>query len=58
MGSIRDSRDKEQLAKNNITHILTIHEDPREGGVDVFVYFSEFLFKKKGIKCLNFNKGN
>lgn len=40
MGSIRDSRDKEQLAKNNITHILTIHEDPREGGVDVFVYFS------------------
>lgn len=48
MGSIRDSRDKEQLAKNNITHILTIHEDPREGGVDVFVYFSLLFSKKKG----------
>jgi len=38
VGSIRDSRDKEQLAKNNITHILTIHEDPREGGVDGIKY--------------------
>ena len=35
MGSIRDSRDKEQIAKNNITHILTIHEDPRDDGLEV-----------------------
>lgn len=41
VGSIRDSRDKEQLTKYNITHILTIHEDPREGG---------------GIEVLNFKQ--
>ena len=35
VGSIRDSRDKEQIAKYNISHILTIHEDPREGGFEV-----------------------
>lgn len=38
VGSIRDSRDKEQITKFNITHILTIHEDPREGGLEVYIY--------------------
>ncbi len=35
VGSIRDSRDKEQIKKNNITHILSIYEDPKESGVEV-----------------------
>ena len=25
----------EQIKKNGITHILSIHEDPRDGGLDV-----------------------
>ena len=40
MGSIRDSRDKDQLTKYNISHILTIHEDPREGGIEVHPFFT------------------
>jgi hypothetical protein len=35
VGSIRDSCDKEQIAKFNITHILSIHEDPKNEGIEV-----------------------
>ena len=35
VGSIRDSRDLDQIKKNNITHILSIYEDPKENGVQV-----------------------
>lgn len=31
VGSIRDSKDMEQIRKHGITHILSIHEDAREG---------------------------
>lgn len=44
VGSIRDSRDKEQITKFNITHILTIHEDPREGGLEVCIFINKFFF--------------
>ena len=35
VGSIRDSKDVEQLKKNNITHILSIYEGAKEGGIEV-----------------------
>jgi atypical dual specificity phosphatase len=35
VGSIRDSKDKEQLTRNQITHILSIYEDPKDGGLEV-----------------------
>ena len=38
VGSIRDSRDMEQITKNNITHILTIYEDPKQGNVEVKLF--------------------
>lgn len=37
VGSIRDSIDKEQLKKNNITHILSIHENPKERAIEVYI---------------------
>lgn len=35
VGSIRDSKDQDQLTKNGITHILSIYEDPKEGAIQV-----------------------
>ena len=35
VGSIRDSRDAEQFKKHNITHVVTIYEDPKEGTIEV-----------------------
>ena len=35
VGSIRDSRDMEQIKNNNISHILTIYDDPRQGNIEV-----------------------
>lgn len=31
IGSLRDSKDKEQLERNQISHILSIHDDAKEG---------------------------
>ncbi len=40
VGSVRDSNDKEQLSSNKITHILTIHDDPRpDGAIKVKLLF-------------------
>lgn len=38
IGSLKDSRDVEQLKKNNITHILSVHEKPKSGLVKNIVY--------------------
>ena len=36
LGSIRDSNDKEQLEQNKITHILAIHDHPKQdNGIQV-----------------------
>lgn len=35
LGSIRDSKDLEQIKQNNITHILSIHEEPKPGAIEV-----------------------
>lgn len=35
VGSIRDSKDQEQIKKHNITHIVSIHEDAKEGSIQV-----------------------
>jgi atypical dual specificity phosphatase len=35
VGSIKDSKDAEQLSKNNITHIVSIHEDAKNGNIIV-----------------------
>lgn len=35
VGSIRDSKDLEQINKYNITHILSIHDDARDGSIQV-----------------------
>ena len=53
VGSIRDSRDKEQITKFNITHILTIHEDPREGGLEVYIYKYTFFILKLLLLIIN-----
>lgn len=42
VGSIRDSNDKEQLIKNNITHILTIHDDPKPQGAIEHIKYLRF----------------
>jgi hypothetical protein len=47
VGSIRDSRDMEQITKNNITHILTIYEDPKQGNVEVTKFFNLYLNKTR-----------
>lgn len=31
VGSVRDSKDVEQLRANNITHIISIHDNPKKG---------------------------
>ncbi|KAI1297144.1 Dual specificity protein phosphatase 22 [Halotydeus destructor] len=31
VGSVRDSKDQEQLRSNNITHIISIHDNPKRG---------------------------
>ena len=49
VGSIRDSKDMEQIKKHNITHIVSIHEDAKEGSIQVrykrlnlnFCYFNQ-----------------
>ena len=38
VGSIKDSLDKEQLKQNNITHILSIHENPKERAIENVKY--------------------
>jgi hypothetical protein len=38
VGSIRDSKDAEQLKKNNITHILSIYEGAKESGIEVILF--------------------
>ena len=37
LGSLKDSKDPEQLEKNQITHILSIHDDAKEG-TDKVIY--------------------
>ena len=37
VGSIKDSKDLEQLGKNKITHILSVYEDPKEGLLPVSI---------------------
>lgn len=37
VGSIRDSKDSEQIRKHGITHILSIHEDAKEGSIEVVI---------------------
>lgn len=42
VGSIRDSKDMEQIKKHKITHILSIYEDAKEGNLEVdfcLIYF-------------------
>lgn len=63
VGSIRDSIDKEQLKKNNITHILSIHENPKERAIEVNIFNkislnSIQLFDFKNIKYLCFVAGD
>ena len=43
MGSIKDSIDVEQLKANNITHILSIHENPKERHHEVDIKFIIFI---------------
>lgn len=43
VGSIRDSKDQDQLTKNGITHILSIYEDPKEGAIQVKYRFFKLL---------------
>lgn len=38
VGSIRDSKDLEQIKKHNITHIVSIHEDAKEGSIQNIEY--------------------
>lgn len=56
VGSIRDSKDMEQIRKHGITHILSIHEDAREGTFKVnqvfiskisFLNYSKYGFSKR-----------
>lgn len=35
VGSIRDSKDMNQLKANNITHILSVYDDAKEGNLEV-----------------------
>ena len=35
VGSVRDSRDEEQIREHKITHILSIHDNPKRGTYDV-----------------------
>jgi len=35
IGSVRDSKDVEQLKANSITHIISIHDNARRGGQEV-----------------------
>ena len=46
VGCLSDSRDKEQLTKFNISHILTILDEPTKGGIKVIVKISMFLKHK------------
>lgn len=47
VGSIRDSKDMEQIRKHGITHILSIHEDAREGTFKVSpVFIFIFIFRE------------
>ena len=39
LGSKIDSEDKEQIEKNKITHILSIHDDAREGKFKVWNFY-------------------
>ena len=59
LGSKIDSEDKEQIEKNKITHILSIHDDAREGKFKVWnFYWNEsslgiiLLYLQKKIKYL------
>ena len=36
VGSVRDSKDQEQLRLNNITHIISIHDNPKRGIQEVW----------------------
>ena len=51
VGSIRDSKDMEQIKKHNITHIVSIHEDAKEGSIQV-------RYKRHNLNFFYFNQLN
>lgn len=43
VGNFRDAKNVEQLTENNITHILSIHDNAKEIlGVSTYIYFDCF----------------
>ena len=46
IGCLSDSRDKEQLTKYNISHILTILDEPTRGDIKVIIKILIFLQHK------------